>query len=537
MLPALGMIFKDDVVRKKGLYVTLTIMFFSLTVVALSQTYYLDASKGKDSNSGSSSSPWKTVAKAQSAVQPGDKVLLANGDYDSFTPPNVIYGDDALASLEDTEVDWISWEAKPGHTPTFKSVYFEKEGNKYFLGYWLKGLSFNQLTTKNMVALNIENCEVVGHGNDISNAYGGLEICDSSNIKVTDSKIHFIKETGVTISSSAYITISGCDVYDIGTDHFTMRTEYRDCDNIRITGNTIRDTLWWNPSAHPDGIQYYASNGNAFRNCVFAGNKMYNLAVQGIFISGGRFIDGVIENNLVYDCGSGAVNIDDTTDTIFRNNTMLGYCVFASRNSNLAIYNNIIYGTYVLQDLFALGYHDYNIYSQAYSDWVGGSEPHSYTYSQSQLFTMLSQLFTNSGKNDYSLRNCVAVDFCPRSPSGASDDITGKIRSNYPDAGCYEYNGSAPSGNDDKLSGQDTLDPKVQRKIDRYNLLIEKMEARYNTMVDKLNDKIDSIADSSIPDERKTKLIERMELKIQRLENSFNAKIEKLEDKLSDLTS
>ncbi|MFA5783585.1 MAG: right-handed parallel beta-helix repeat-containing protein [Phycisphaerae bacterium] len=542
MLLALGMVLKDDVMRSKGLRVTLTIMFFSLTAAAFSQTWYLDASKGKDSNPGTSSAPWKTVAKAQSVVEPGDKIILSNGSYDSLTPPNVIYADDPYVSLDDTDIDWIVWEAKPGHKPVFDSLYFEKSGNKYFLGYRLKGLKLTEITAKNMVALNVENCEIVGWGNDIATAHGGLQISESSNITVKNSEIHFIKENGVSISGSAYVTIENCDIYDIGSDHFTLRTEYRDCENIRIVGNIIRDTMQWNLSAHPDGIQFYASSGNDFKNCLIAGNKIYNMAVQGIFTSGidGRFLDGVIENNLIYNCGNSSLNMANTNNLIFRNNTVFGYSAFSSSSTNLSVYNNIFYGSYILRDPHGPKYNDYNIYSQDYTDWLDGTEPHSYMYPKSQLSAMLSQLFTNAAANDYSLRyNCLAVDFCPLTPAGASNDMLGKTRSRYPDAGCYEYNGSIPSGNDGELpaeDNQDSIDAKTQRQIDKINQLINRMENRYQTIVDKLNSKIDSIAGSSMPDDRKTKLIERMESRIQRFENSYNAKIEKLEDKLSDVT-
>ncbi|MFA5424753.1 MAG: DUF1565 domain-containing protein, partial [Phycisphaerae bacterium] len=152
---------------KRLIITTLTALFLNLASSAFCETYYLDAVNGDDSNSGTSNSPWRTVAKAQSVVQPGDKVILSNGDYDAFTPPNSIYDGDATQSLADTTIHWITWQAKPGHTPTFNAIYFEREGNKYFLGYWLKGLKFHWLSTKNIVALNIENCEVIGCNDSI----------------------------------------------------------------------------------------------------------------------------------------------------------------------------------------------------------------------------------------------------------------------------------------------------------------------------------------------------------------------------------
>jgi hypothetical protein len=47
---------------------------------ASAKTYYLSPT-GSDSRSGSSTSPWKTLAKAASTMVAGDTVLLADGDY------------------------------------------------------------------------------------------------------------------------------------------------------------------------------------------------------------------------------------------------------------------------------------------------------------------------------------------------------------------------------------------------------------------------------------------------------------------------
>jgi hypothetical protein len=46
-------------------------------------TYYIDGSKGKDSNPGSLASPWKTIGKANSTLQAGDIVYIRAGTYDN----------------------------------------------------------------------------------------------------------------------------------------------------------------------------------------------------------------------------------------------------------------------------------------------------------------------------------------------------------------------------------------------------------------------------------------------------------------------
>src|SRR3989338_2472963 len=53
---------------------------FGFAHAANAATYYV-ATNGSDSNSGSLSSPFKTIQKATDTVQPGDKVIVKAGIY------------------------------------------------------------------------------------------------------------------------------------------------------------------------------------------------------------------------------------------------------------------------------------------------------------------------------------------------------------------------------------------------------------------------------------------------------------------------
>ena len=56
------------------------LIFFSISN-AESATYYVDANKGNDHNSGTLNSPWASIEKANSTLRAGDTVYLREGDY------------------------------------------------------------------------------------------------------------------------------------------------------------------------------------------------------------------------------------------------------------------------------------------------------------------------------------------------------------------------------------------------------------------------------------------------------------------------
>src|SRR5258705_226240 len=61
---------------------SLLLCIVSLMVwAAEAPVYYVDASIGSDSNSGTSSAPWKTIQKAANTVEPGSVVSVNAGTY------------------------------------------------------------------------------------------------------------------------------------------------------------------------------------------------------------------------------------------------------------------------------------------------------------------------------------------------------------------------------------------------------------------------------------------------------------------------
>jgi len=89
---------------KKTVVAISIIMFWANPLVAAE--YYV-APNGKDSSPGTSSSPWASIAKANTALQPGDTVYIKGGEYREVIKPG----------KSGQPGKYITYKAAPGETP------------------------------------------------------------------------------------------------------------------------------------------------------------------------------------------------------------------------------------------------------------------------------------------------------------------------------------------------------------------------------------------------------------------------------------
>jgi len=430
---------------KSGSKTVILVFFVLLADLASCSTYYVDAENGNDDNPGTGTKPFKSLDKAQAVVDFGDTVYMSKGRYVLFIKElNNPYPPDKPDYICPNDSRWITFKAVDNARSVIRQVAFTSENEKSLLAYRLVGLDIQGggVDLKRIVGFEMKDCNISGSGDDIATAIGGsVAIIRCSSVKFDNCRIRFRKKTCFTISSSTHVTLTNSEISEVGGDHITVRSEFADCNHINITNNVLSRSLRWNKSAHNDAVQFYSDKGRGFYNCVFSGNTVRDMAVQGLYIHGknGVFKNGTIENNLFYSCHRDAVIISNTTDTVFRNNTISGYAKIGT-NDNLKAYNNIIAGSFDVRYPDHLTYHDYNIYCRDRRDKLGTSEKNSFRYATGAQAKLRNDLFVNPKQNDFRLKpNCRAVDFCPSEPAAPAIDKSGNVRDSSPDAGCYEY--------------------------------------------------------------------------------------------------
>ena len=89
--------------------------FLCCAVSALAAEWHV-AGDGNDANDGrTAATAWRTLQRADSAVKPGDVVLVGNGMY---TSPDTGDGGAVVNMRTSGTADaWITWKARPGHQP------------------------------------------------------------------------------------------------------------------------------------------------------------------------------------------------------------------------------------------------------------------------------------------------------------------------------------------------------------------------------------------------------------------------------------
>ena len=327
----------------------LSVLLFLLTaniatISLCAQSYYV-ATTGLDTNPGTEALPWKTVAKAASALTAGQTAFVRGGTYNErFTFTN-----------SGTEGKYITITAYPNETPIIDgtglgNVYLVSLGSKNFIkisglrvqnGYIGIGSNGSNVIIENNYVYNFSNMGI------------WLTSCKNSIVKgnILDRTVYTSWGECIAITQCEYIDVCNNEVKN-GSPTNTAGGEGIDImgsKHVRVFSNIVHDL------PKKLGIYIDAYDGLDYDLQVF-NNKVYN-CTNGIVISSEKWNDMEkvwVYNNLTYDMlGGEGIKVVDYFNTNYRikdiiieNNTMSackGISIDAPNGSDFIIRNNILY--------------------------------------------------------------------------------------------------------------------------------------------------------------------------------------------------
>jgi hypothetical protein len=184
-------------------------------------TYYLDAVNGSDSSSGSSTTPWKTLAKAQATVVAGDTVLMRTGSYGPF-------------SQTKKYTNYVTYKADTGAVPQIDSLYLGRTASAYMQ---FDGLTVNaDCFIYGADHVNLLNCTIHALGDRYASAAQLINMIYSTNCTINHCSISHCN-TAITGDNSTNPTITNNNVFDVDDDVFCLTPSY----NLLIQNNHVHN--------------------------------------------------------------------------------------------------------------------------------------------------------------------------------------------------------------------------------------------------------------------------------------------------------
>jgi parallel beta-helix repeat protein len=338
--------------------IPLVAVFFA--PMANAATYYV-ATNGNDSNPGTLSSPWRTIAKAANTLVAGDAVNIRAGTYKEQVKPK----------NSGTASGFITYAAYPGETvnidgsnglnSTWNGIidltnrsYLQVSGlhflNSPGFGIFmsnssnlriLKNYTYRTsnsgiyMTDSNTLTIDGNEIDTPSSGGDQNNGIQeALSIMASQNITASNNSVHNGGMEGIDAKGSTNVKIFGNNVYDMARVGIYVDCYSNEPLNIEIYNNTVSNSKAANSGAAEDGIRVGAEEGGNVSNVKIYNNVLYNIAQSGIILanwtgsgSEPKFSNISIYNNTTYNTGvkgGGGINIQ------------------GSQNSGLTIRNNIL---------------------------------------------------------------------------------------------------------------------------------------------------------------------------------------------------
>ncbi|MEH2328098.1 choice-of-anchor Q domain-containing protein [Nostoc sp.] len=402
--------------------------------ISTATTYYV-SNNGNDRNSGlSTSSAFRTLQRAANLTNPGDTVLIMNGEYKNRPK------DGAVLSIKrsGTANAWIKYKAYPGHFP-------EIQHNTW------NGISISNGASY----IEINGLEVIGNNANITREYALSQKHNTSN-QFTNGNC--ISVEGGDKGRSHHINILNNKVHDCGGAGISaIQADY-----VKVDNNTVFNNSWY--TVHGcSGISMlnnWSSDNNKGYKIFVTNNKSYNNRMYVPWIEAGRITDGngiivdvskgyrgriLVANNITYKNGGSGIHAHDSQHIDIINNT--AYLnqqspevkkkakgeIYAGYSSDVKIFNNIMYpspGNAVNSNMKNVNVsYDYNVYRTNSTIKVTGSHD-----------MIADPQFVNASARDFRLKSTSPAINSGLKWKSLTTDFLGNPRvSGYaPDRGAYE---------------------------------------------------------------------------------------------------
>lgn len=398
------------------------IMFF-LSLPVEAATYYVAKSNpaASDSNSGTETTPWKTIQKAANTLVAGDTVYVKAGIYQelyagfptSYTP--------AIKPQNSGQPGkYITYMAYPGDSVIIDQQY---KGGIFY----------------------VEKSYIKISGFEMRNGWGGIVTSGTaSNIIIENNNIHNIdagpgdNNGGIYFTPCSYCQVRNNSIHDIFVNG--TNTKFHDGANGSAIHSydmefiTIENNEFYNVY---NGVYHKSSSGKT--GALIKGNLIHDVT-RGLFydVKGSGddpHINQRVTGNIIYNAKSGISLAAHSYDTAGRVND--GFKVWnnvivatddgigVNNAKNVEIYNNIIVGPtkytgFATQDGVLFNYFDNNIYfniKQWATDlYITGLEKYYYSFAAWQAgsgfdanSTSANPNFVNVATHDYHIKTGSAI--------------------------------------------------------------------------------------------------------------------------------
>jgi hypothetical protein len=319
--------------RRLVLSALCALVFFIGAVNVQAATYHVSAT-GSDTNPGTVTQPFRTIARGVSSLTAGDTLYIRGGTWTEQID---------MSGKAGTPGKYITMAGYPGERVTIntgnmfaiKGTY--SPSNSYFIFENLILDGVNNTVSGVYWTIGGGSHDIIIRNVEIKNWYGGLLI-GGDNIQVINCKIHDLRSlTG----------LPGDRVYGIYFHHGT---------NGVIEGNDIYNNPGGGMQAYPGPITNLAIRRNKFHN----NNSLTSSSLGGLILSGdsGTTVTGVeVSNNVFYNNGSAPTHgyspglqiMWNASNNHVWNNTFFGNQgygleVGVASAANNVLQNNIVYG-------------------------------------------------------------------------------------------------------------------------------------------------------------------------------------------------